>query len=408
MYKKYFYLCSTLMYLCVLSRVHAQGVEEVRQLGASLDQFSLTFLAKTSRQIGDTINIALSPYTIWSLLNIIREGALENTAVELENTLGIPSNQDKDLFRRNFQILGKYLSRKNNVDVTLETTNSIFTAADQELKSTYLQVVERFYQAEILPVDFRNIKEAINTINNRVSNATKGRIPNLVKEGDIQNADVFISSVLFFKGLWANQFNKSATTREAFYDENGKEIGKVDMMNSFDIYPFSMILSNTATAVELAYKGNMSMIAILPKQGITLQSVLDNLAEQPFSNILDALDRSMIDFGDDPVYIHIPKFSITSDLTINAILYEMGIHDLFNADRANLLGMFNHYLYVSRILQRAEIQVDEEGTVASAATGANIQNKTRPPRFLANRPFAYFIVDKLSRAIIFAGKFSQP
>lgn len=395
------------MYLCVLSRVHAQGVEEIRQLGASLDQFSLKFLAKTSRQIGDTINIALSPYTIWSLLNIIREGALENTAVELENVLGIPSNQDKDLFRRNFQMLGKYLSRKNNADVTLETTNSIFTAADQELQPTYLQMVERFYQAEILPVDFRNSNEAINIINNRVSNATKGRIPNFIKEGDIQNAEIFISSILFFKGLWANQFNKSATTREAFYDENGKEIDKVDMMNSFDIYPFSMILSNTATAVELAYKGNMSMIAILPKQGITLQSVLDNLAEQPFSTILDALERSMIDFGDDPVHVHIPKFTITSDLTINAILYQMGIRDLFNVDRANLLGMFNHYLYVSRILQRAEIQVDEEGTVASAASGANIQNKTRPPRFLANRPFAYFIVDKLSRAIIFAGKFSQ-
>ncbi|GJQ67997.1 SRPN8 [Trypoxylus dichotomus] len=408
MYKKYSYLCSILIYFSILSRVHTQSVEDIRQLSASLDQFSLEFLAKTSQQIGDSENLALSPYTIWSLLNIIREGAQGNTAVELEKALSIPVNQERSQFRRSYQALGNYLTKKNNAEVTLETTNSIFTAADQQLKPNYLQIVESFYQAEILPVDFRNTNEAVNIINNHVNNATRGRIPDFIKEGDIQNAEVFISTVLFFKGAWVNQFNTSATTRDAFYDDSGKQIGEVDMMNTFGIYPFIMTLDNTAIAVELAYKGNMSMVAILPRKGYTLQSVLDSLTKQPFSTILDALEKSLIDFSDDPVYVSIPKFSITSDLTINTILYQMGIRDLFDADRANLLEMFSHYLYVSRVLQRAEIQVDEEGTVASAAAGGNIQNKIRPPKFLANKPFAYFIVDKISRAIIFGGKFSKP
>lgn len=150
------------------------------------------------------------------------------------------------------------------------------------------------------------------------------------------------------------------------------------------------------------------MIAILPKRGHTLSSVLDTLENTSFSKVLDALEQSVIDFGEDPVYMHIPKFSIISDLTINVILDQMGIRDLLNDRNANLLGMFYHLLHVSRVLQRAEIQVDEEGTVASAVAGSVIEYKTTPPKFVANKPFAYFIVDKISRAIVFAGKLSNP
>lgn len=47
----------------------------------------------------------------------------------------------------------------------------------------------------------------------------------------------------------------------------------------------------------------------------------------------------------------------------------MGIKDAFNMDLADFLGIFPHYLYLSRVFQEAEIVVDEQGTVASAAAG---------------------------------------
>lgn len=86
----------------------------------------------------------------------------------------------------------------------------------------------------------------------------------------------------------------------------------------------------------------------------------------------------------------------------------MGIKDLFDYSKANLLGMFPHYLYVSRIIQKAEIEVNEEGTVASAAAGGTLANKSPPPKFLANKPFLYFIVNKQTRSIVFEGVVSQP
>lgn len=150
------------------------------------------------------------------------------------------------------------------------------------------------------------------------------------------------------------------------------------------------------------------MIVILPKKNVQLQTVLTMLSEVPFSSIIKTLNESVEDYGDEPVKIFLPKFSINSDLTLNIILYQMGIKDLFDPDQADLLGMSDRSLHVSRILQRANIQVDEEGTVASAASGASLQFKASPAKFLANKPFAYFIYDKTSQGIVFAGKVSNP
>lgn len=86
----------------------------------------------------------------------------------------------------------------------------------------------------------------------------------------------------------------------------------------------------------------------------------------------------------------------------------MGIKDIFDADAADLLGIFPHYLYVSRLVQRAEIEVDEEGTVASAVAAATLEYKSPPPVFRANKPFAYLIVDRQTRSILFAGKVTNP
>lgn len=86
----------------------------------------------------------------------------------------------------------------------------------------------------------------------------------------------------------------------------------------------------------------------------------------------------------------------------------MGIKDVFSEELADLLGIFPHYLYVSRVVQRAEIEVDEEGTVASALAGASLVYKSPPPVFRANRPFAFLIVDRQTRSIVFAGKVANP
>lgn len=86
----------------------------------------------------------------------------------------------------------------------------------------------------------------------------------------------------------------------------------------------------------------------------------------------------------------------------------MGLTEIFDSQKADLLGIAPHYLFVSNLLQKAEIVVNEEGTVAAAAAGASVTNKVTSPVFHANRPFLYFIVDKRTKTIIFSGKVSDP
>jgi serine protease inhibitor len=87
----------------------------------------------------------------------------------------------------------------------------------------------------------------------------------------------------------------------------------------------------------------------------------------------------------------------------------MGITDLFDSDSANLEKIVeNKSLFVSSLIQKTKITVDEKGTVASAISAAVLANKSTPPRFYANRPFAYLIVDKETNMLLFCGQYSKP
>ncbi|XP_022914930.1 serine protease inhibitor 77Ba-like [Onthophagus taurus] len=399
-----------LLFFVFVTSINCQNADDYRLISDSLDRFSLNFLAETCKGIGESRNLALSPQTIWSLMAIVTEGARNNTAKELEYALGIPASEfEKDRFRKLYRRMSDYFKRMGSSGVTLEYTNSIFVTDQQNLLKDFSDIARNYYDVDITPVDFRNVRNAVSIVNKKIEQATRGKINNLANEGDLMDAQLFITSVLFFKGLWKNKFNVTDTRRESFYDERGNAIGEVNMMFQVEYLPFSLILDNTATAVELPYQGDrVSMIVILPKKNIMLQSVLQDLAAKPFQNIIATLKKAAQSYMGDPVMVSLPRFKVDSDLTLNSVLNTMGIRDVFNEDTANLLGIFPHYVHLSRVIQKAHIEVDEEGTVATAASGAGFQYKTPPPKFIANKPFAYIIYDKLTEGIIFAGKISNP
>jgi len=396
----------------LVSLVWAQGneIDAVRDVGSSLNQFTLQLLSDTADQAGDSINLALSPYTVWSLLTIIAEGARGETARQLEDVLHIPSLDNKDLFRRNYKSLTKYLTQQSN-GVQLDVNSAIFATLDEKLNRTYQQLTKYYYGAEIIPTDFKNLVKSVNVINAYVAGATKNRIQNFVKIDDVIQAQILMVSTLFFKGQWRNPFNKTETFTDTFFDESGKAKGKVMMMTQLGTFPYTILKELNAHAIELPY-GNgdrFSMIVVLPRKGITLSSVLKGMSALPFSYVLDAITNAEQQFGEEDVQVYLPRFTINSDLNMNAVLDQMGIKDAFNSEKADLLGIFpSNYLYLSRVIQQAKIEVNEEGTVATAAAGGQFQYKSPPPKFNANKDFAYFIVDKPTKSIIFAGKVSNP
>lgn len=376
-------------------------------IGESINKFAFNLLKATSAEAGD-LNIALSPYTVWTLLSIISEGARGNTAKELNYGLNIPS--DKTQFRNDFKALSSVLSSLTP-GVTLELSNGIFTNKKHALKEDFQNITKEYYNVDLLPVDFKNLKGTTEFINNYVAKATNNRIRDLIAPDDLRYAEIFLTSTLYFKGAWTSPFNKSATKKESFYNDKNEKIGEVDMMNiKTASIPFIRLDSIKSQAASLSYGKDekMAMIVILPFRGSNVDEVLNLLDSYTIETVIEKLNSAKEMFFEEELEVSLPRFSVTSDFNLNIPLQQMGIQDIFDSQKADLLGMFKHYLYISRLIQKAEIEVNEEGTVASAAAAASAIYKMPAPKFIANRPFIYAIINVNTNSVIFEGIVRNP
>lgn len=144
------------------------------------------------------------------------------------------------------------------------------------------------------------------------------------------------------------------------------------------------------------------------------------------------IEESQAKYEDDEVEIYMPRIRISADFTLNVVLEQMGLVDIFDANKANLSGIAKYSPYLSRVIHKAKIEVNEEGTVAAAVTGilrlrlilqkewkineiffarilgGTFVNKNSPSRFYANRPFAFLIVEKKSKLLLFSGQVKNP
>lgn len=153
----------------------------------------------------------------------------------------------------------------------------------------------------------------------------------------------------------------------------------------------------------------LSMIVILPDQKVPLVTVTDSLRIFGLSYVLGALDRAAQDAGEDSeLEVFLPRFSLSSDFKMNDVLQSMGLVDIFDERKSNLSNISKHLVYVSNVVHKAVIEVNEEGTVAAAAAGAEITYLSLTPQFYVNRPFVFLIVDKTTNTLLFCGQIRNP
>lgn len=150
------------------------------------------------------------------------------------------------------------------------------------------------------------------------------------------------------------------------------------------------------------------MILVLPISNSTLSSVLHEISEQPLSQIMNYFKEVKAKYGDAMTVVRLPKFKISTKLSLVETLRDMGVKDVFDLDSADLSGISVAPLYVSSILHKTEIEVDEDGTTGSAATVVEIVEKSFPAGFRADKPFAFFVVDKVTATVIFLGTVYNP
>lgn len=253
-------------------------------------------------------------------------------------------------------------------------------------------------------VDFRRRRKSVNLINEVVKNGTNGKIEKLFSDDSVSEATkMILLNTIHFKGDWDFKFDPELTDKTDFHLANGSTI-QVDTMTTHSRFQMTNVPSLNAQALRLPYKGDrLSMVVILPNENNDLEKM-----EAAMENV----DLGSIEFDDDEdVELWLPKFKLSSDHNLVDNLKKLDITGLFSEGRADLTGMSPvSGLFVSSVIQKAFVEVNEEGSEAGAASGAiaYIRSGSSVEVFNCNRPFTYLITDSLTGLTLFIGRVANP
>ncbi|XP_059801764.1 leukocyte elastase inhibitor-like [Hypanus sabinus] len=351
------------------------------------------------------VNIFVSPFSISSALAMVYLGASGNTATQMAKVLAFDEVKD---VHSEFQKLQLELNNPQ-AKYVLKTANRAFGEKTYNFLATYLADTLKYYQAELAPVDFLTAAEKVRQeINTWAEKQTDGKITNLLAEGSVDNrTGLVLVNAIYFKGNWHTKFNKELT-----YDGEFKikqhETKPVQMMKLKSRFAFTYIAEVSTKILELPYDyGELSMVILLPdvNDDFTGMEKLQN--QLTFDHLMTWTNPDKMDKIE--VAVLLPKFKLEEKYDLESVLQQMGMVDAFCTHQANFSGMTSaNNLYLSKVVQKSFVEVNEEGTEAAASTEAVISVRCRRPEFVADHPFLFFIRHNKTRNILFFGRFSSP
>lgn len=358
-------------------------------------------LLKTLPSSGNE-NVFFSPYSLSAALGMTYAGARGMTQLEMSQVLGytevgLNDADVQEAFTRQNNRLQAEAGREN-----LEVANSAALQEGFQVLDTYSAALNQGFNAHIFKVDFaHNGQQAVDTINDWVKNATHNKIENLFDEPLDAETKLVLVNAIVFKGMWASKFDRELTQKRPFYN-GGEERAEVDLMFQRVNTNYAFDRSLQAFVVELFYRGDeFSMVIVLPSQRTGVEALKQDLTIDNLDAITASLRSSTID-------LYLPKFKLEKQNNLKSYLMDLGLQKIFG--NANLSGVTGYRdLIVSDVVQRAVVKVDEGGTEAAAATGVvdNSRGAKIPPVVVVDHPFLFFIRNRVSREIFFAGQVNK-
>lgn len=345
--------------------------------------FAISFFKEVNRTAGKGENVFASPYSAGVALSMLNEGAGGETKAEIDNALNGCS------FRNDV------LEGGDAVDV--RSANSIWIDSNFSVRNRYVSLLQKDYNALVETLRFSD-PATVRAINNWCSENTEGKIDSIVKE--LTHGEVMlIVNALYFKAPWENSFDPSLTAEADF---NGlSKTSKVDMMYRKATYNYAEFQG--CQFIELPYQGGeYSMFVVLPPEDMKIDAMLPYLNEKIYEEAVGMLVPVEVKF-------RMPKLKVETEMLLNRTLQNMGAETMFTSV-ADLTGISESGpLAVSEVKQKCWLEVSEEGTEAAAVTSIGVRLTAARPDFnvktmTVDRPYVFFIADKDSLDILFAGK----
>ncbi|XP_069676793.1 serpin B3-like [Periplaneta americana] len=376
-----------------------------RELSIAVNDFSVELL-KTSFNSGNRAsNTVLSPLSLYTVLAIIQQGAGGNTENEVTQVLHAQPTET----RVGFKELMKFIKRAHNY-IQIDIASKLFVADGVSILPEFKNMTVEVFKSDIETVDFNQPEAAARTINDWVSQSTQQRIQQLVSQESLtSDTRMMLLNAVFFSGEWEKTFSEGSTGVEEFHTLSGSTKNVSTMHQYRETYFAGHCSHIGAKFVNLIFKNlQYSMLVIVPDERDGLANVINNLQGERLYNLTRRYDERYVNLA-------LPKFKFETTSFVKNLLKTMGLQHTF-ADSANFSGIAAEGLKVSDVLQKAEIEVAENGAKASAVTSVrmvpnsigHIPSENEVVEIDVDRPFLVFIMHMVHNVPIFSAWVGDP
>ena len=349
-------------------------------------------------------NVMISPLSLDMALGLLAGGANGQTKEELSNYLG---TEDYGVYAKQYMEYAEGMNSKDSMfqqsqyKLAYEIANSVWIKEDRKLVDSYVKTAEEQFDAEIEAVSFKtkDLPQTVKKINSWCNEKTHELIPEIVSEESFsENAVAVLINSIYFESPWRKEWN---VTTHTFTDFEGNTIEQEMLRDTLSIY----YENDYATGFSKSYRNGMQFIGILPKETGEF-----TLAELDVESLLES-ETTEYD-----VRARMPKlnFDTTAD-NVATILKSQGVETVFDEKQSDLSGLIemegDEVSYVSSIIQKTKLELDENGTKAAAVTAVMVDMATcakpevkEEKEVYLDRPFAFMIYDGVNDQIVFMGK----
>jgi serpin B len=365
------------------------------------NEFAFDLYGQLRQQEG---NLFLSPESISTALAMTYAGARGDTATEMAKALHL--TLPRNMLHASFAELLKELNGEGKKrGYQLSIANALWGQKGEGFKDDFLKLTKEDYGGGLKDVDFAGATEAARKeINAWVEKQTNDKIKDLLKPGVLTvNTRLVLTNAIYFKGDWNSQFKKDQTREESFDDGNGDKV-KSPMMHQTAKFKYHD--AGGVQVLEMPYAGKeLSMVVLLPKK-------VNGLADLEKSLSADKLAGWLEKAREEEVIVTLPKFKTTSEFSLKDQLSALGMKKAFQMPGADFSGINGKEdLFITAVVHKAYVDVNEEGTEAAGATGVVVGVKSAPapkPEFRADHPFVFLIRDTRNDSVLFLGRITNP
>lgn len=343
-------------------------------------------------------NVVISPYSIQKSVALSMFGAAGETLDEIKQTLNyndFTMDELVDFYTGVTERLKNYSK--------FQSANKFYVMENFSLKPSYKTIALQAFDSDVENINFKDNENAANKINRWVESKTDNKIKDIVSSSLLDGRTrLVIVNAVHFKDQWLHKFETKKTRKNKFYIDQSNSV-ETDFMETKARFYKTYLPDIECDVVQIPYKDpEISMVVILPAAVLSPSELREKIGQIDWKRISKNLTKA-------ETYLNFPKFKYTFDIEMKNVLKEMGTKKIFtgNAELPNLIEN-EEDLYLTNVIHKAFIAVDEEGTEAAGGTFSVLSSKKSlgASRIKLDRPFLYVI--KAKSNILFMGAFVNP